>query len=190
MQMCPRSEPILLPLAPTIAGAIAEYLRLVTWEFYINLERDPNISAKNSIAHWQQNLPVRRVPTSQYQYVSPIAHQLAAKFQLTPLEICQNLPLSVLTVPSATNSGLEIDVSYTDAGDIDIRLDPRSISLWLNYLHDLPSARLLPPLQSRSIPATAIDVSVLHLAADDTRLVSLRLPTTGEMRSQSRRKPT
>jgi hypothetical protein len=163
MQMCPRSEPILLPLAPTIARAIAEYLRLVTWEFYINLDfdrdRDSNISANDSLAHWQQNLPVRRVPTSQYQYVSPIAHQLAAKLRLTPLAICQNLQLFIGTSPIEPNSGIEIDMWYVDSGDIYIRLDPHSISRWLNYLHDLPYAELPHP-KSRSSSATAIDLSI------------------------------
>jgi hypothetical protein len=166
MQMCPRSEPILLPLAPTIALAIAEYLRLVTWEYYINLthsrERSINISDCDSLANWQQNLPVRRVPTSQYQYVSPIAHQLAAKLQLTPLEICQNLQLCSFDLPSDRNSGMEIDVWYSEAGDIYFQLDPRSISLWLNYLHDLPYEKLAI-FATRSIPATAIDASSLSV---------------------------
>jgi hypothetical protein len=167
MQMCPRSEPILLPLAPTIAGAIAQYLRLVTWEYYINLPRDrdrsTNISTSDSLATWQQNLPVRQVPTSQYQYVSPIAHQLAAKLQLTPLEICQNLQLSVLAIPSSPNSGLEIDVWYADSGDIYLQLASHSISLWLSYLHDLPSQELPQP-NFRSIPTTEIAPSSLSVA--------------------------
>jgi hypothetical protein len=168
MQMCPRSEPILLPLAPTIAGAIAEYLRLVTWEFYINLcrdrHRDGNISASDSLANWEQNLPVRRVPTSQYQYVSPIAHQLAAKLKLTPLEICQNLQLSILAIPIGTNYCLEIDVWYVDSGDIYIQLAPQSISLWLNYLHNLPCEELSAVANRSSLPATAIDASSLSVA--------------------------
>ena len=167
MQMCPRSELILLPLAPTIAGAIAEYLRLVTWEYYINLTRDldrsTNISASDSRANWQQNLPVRRVPTSQYQYVSPIAHQLAAKLQLTPLEICKNLQLSGLAIPSVTNSGLEIDIWYADSGDIYLQVDPRSISLWLSYLHDLPSEELSQPNWRSSVSTTAIDTASLSV---------------------------
>ncbi len=168
MQMCPRSEPILLPLAPTIAGAIAEYLRLVTWEYYINLpygrDRLTNISASDSLANWQQNLPLRRVPTSQYQYVSPIAHQLAAKLQLTPLELCQKLQLSILARSIGTNSCLEMDVWYADSGDIYFRLDPRSISLWLNYLHDLPRQELSQPIARSSPVATTIDTSDLSIA--------------------------
>lgn len=168
MQMCPRSKPILLPLAPTIAGAIAEYLRLVTWEFYINLRRDRNrdgnISASDSLANWQQNLPVRRVPTSQYQYVSPIAHQLAAKLKLTPLEICQNLHLSLIDIPIGTNYCLKMDVWYVDSGDIYIQLDPRSISLWLNYLHDLRCEELSAVANRSYFPATTIDTSSLSLA--------------------------
>ncbi len=168
MQMCPRSEPILLPLAPTIAGAIAEYLRLVTWEYYINLPHDrvraTNSLASDSLANWQQNLPLRRVPTSQYQYVSPIAHQLAAKLQLTPLELCQNLQLSVRAISIDPNYCLKVDVWYEDAGDIYFRLDPRSISLWLNYLHDLPCAELPPPTALSTWLATEFDASSLSVA--------------------------
>jgi hypothetical protein len=168
MQMCPRSEPILLPLAPTIAGTIAEYLRLVTWEYYINQPHDrdraTNISASDSLANWQQNLPLRRVPTSQYQYVSPIAHQLAAKLQLTPVELCQKLQVAILARSIDTHSYLEMDVWYAESGNIYFRLDPRSISLWINYLHDLPRQELSQPIAHSAVTVPESDNLSLSVA--------------------------
>ncbi len=156
MQICPGSESILLPLTPTIAGAIVDYLRWVTWEFYINLppdrERNTTASVSDSLANWQQKLPLRRVPTSQYQYVSPIAQRLAAKLQLTPLEICQNLPLQHILPHFHPNvAQLELRCWYNEAGYIYFQLSAEAIAIWLDYLHALPLARLserISPLQA------------------------------------------
>ena len=150
MRMFPFSASILLPLAPTIAGTIAEYLRLVTTEFYINpphtCERTTDLSCSDLLATWQLKLPIRRVPTSQYQYVSPIAHRLAAKLQLTPLEICQNLPSPIQAGAVGNLDRLEMDVWYEESGYIYFQLCRRSIVTWLNYLHDMPLETLPPQI--------------------------------------------
>ncbi len=210
MRIFPLSESILLPLAPTIAGTIAEYLRLVTIKYYtarpqnedtpaIWADRDllrpaeklhqrtSDSSASDSSINLRIELPIRRVPTSQYQYVSPIAHRLAAKLRSTPLEICQNLPLPVQAGVIGNLDNLEMDVWYDESGYIYFQLHPRSIVTWLNYLHDLPRDALPPPI---SLPESVIDrefdpsslsvaiyaharcCSVLALARTD-RLISL-----------------
>jgi hypothetical protein len=180
MRIFPLSESILLPLAPTIAGTIANYLRLLATEYYINRPQPGDIPAigadtvaktplmpaekiyqstsdspasDSSINLWME-LPIKRVPTSQYQYVSPIAHRLAAKLQLTPLEICQNLPSPIQAGVVGNLDGLEMDVWYDESGYIYFQLDPRSIVTWLNYLHDLPREALPQPI---SLPESIVD---------------------------------
>ena len=190
--MYPRSESILLPLAPTIAGTIAEYLRLAIIEYYIN--RPQNVdnvaigtaiagakdlsmpaeklhlrtsdgSASDSPINLRIEIPIRRVSTSPYQYVSPIAHRLAAKFHITPLEICQNLRSPIQAGVTSTLDRLEIDAWYDDSGYIYFQLSPRSIVNWLNYLHDLPGDALPPPIYPpESVIDRAFDPSSLSVA--------------------------
>ena len=142
MKISPIADKILLPLAPTIAGTIADYLQLMTQEVYIYLSQncdnvDPDL-LQNRFWHWQFEKSIRLVSTSQYQYVSAIAHRLAAKLSLTPLEICQNLQPDSSAVIVDPNFCLELCCWYNDAGYIYFQISPRSIAVWLNYIHDLP----------------------------------------------------
>jgi hypothetical protein len=148
----PLSDPIVLPLAPTIAGTIADYLQSIAQELYVSLSTNYD-NANTEFAQdlfWHEDLgrngvksnrfaaSIGCVPTLQYQYVSPIAHRLATKLGLTPLEICQRLqPLS----PSlAVNPRDRLDLYcwYNDSGYIYFQLAPTTIAIWLNYIHDLP----------------------------------------------------
>jgi hypothetical protein len=147
LKIFPVSGTILLPVAPTIAGAIADYLRLLTQVVYGHLSQDCDNTAtklpQDLAWYWQFEKSIRLVPTSQYQYVSTIAHRLSANSALSPLEICQNLELSI-TVAIITDknvdrcSWLELDCWYNEAGYIYFQLVPSSIDRWLNYIHDLP----------------------------------------------------
>lgn len=152
MKIFPLSDPILLSLAPTIANTIADYLQSIASETDIKslkkncaddvVELQPDLS-------WQQQFQrsIRQIPTLQYQYVSTIAHQLAAKSALTSLEICQQLQTSISTLTVGNSSPdtfqdrslyLELCSWYNEASYIYFQLTPESIEIWLNYIHDLP----------------------------------------------------
>jgi hypothetical protein len=93
--------------------------------------------------HGQFQRSIRQIPTSQYQYVSTIAHHLAAKSALTPLEICQNLDLSIPTVAGLDRfANLKLDCWYNEASYIYFQPTPESIEIWLHYIHDLPLEQL------------------------------------------------
>jgi hypothetical protein len=148
VKIFPFSDPILLPLAPTIARTIADYLQSIAQK--PNLNSRPKNWARDVIelppdldGHGQFQRSIRQISTSQYQYVSTIAHQLAAKSALTPLEICQNLDIPILTLTAIEQSAhLELDCWHNEASYIYFQLVPRSIELWLNYIHDLPLEQL------------------------------------------------
>ena len=148
VKIFPFSDPILLPLAPTIARTIADYLQSIAQKPHLNslqknwagdvIELQPDLDW-----HGQFQRSIRQIPTSQYQYVSTIAHQLAAKSALTPLEICQNLDISIPTPAVVDRSiNLELDCWYNEASYIYFQLTAKSIEIWLNYIHDLPLAQL------------------------------------------------
>jgi hypothetical protein len=148
----PLSDLILLPLAPTIVGTIADFLQLMAQELYVNSSNN----CDNFITEFQQDFAwgeylgqngtskirfarsIRLVPTSQYQYVSTIAHRLAAKSIFTPVEICQQLHLPMPTSAIDIDDRLEVYCWYNDAGYIYFQFTPESIAKWLNYIHDLP----------------------------------------------------
>ncbi len=136
------SDLISLPLAPTITGVIADYLQLLTQEIYGHISQDyENIITERSPElswHWYFEGSIRQVPTSQYQYVSTIAHRLAAKSLLTPLEICQSLQLPISSPIIQACSRLELCCWYNDSGYIYFQLTPEAIATWLDYIHDLP----------------------------------------------------
>lgn len=174
----PVSSPLLLPLAPTIAGTIANYLQLMTREVFGNLSHNcDNVVPKlppDLCGHWQFEQSLKLVTSSPYQYVSTIAHRLAAKSPLTPMEICHHLqpPIGVAIDPRCC---LELGCWFNDAGYIYFELTPRSIGLWLNYIHDLPltidpTARLSAP--TIAIYAHARCCSVLQLAQSE-KLVAI-----------------
>jgi hypothetical protein len=118
--------------APTIAGILTSYLRLITQGIYLKLATnyDKNITQR------PLNLVIRRLPTARYQYVSPIAHQLAVTLRLTPLEICQNLQSQIQLFNGSNFFILEIHCWYTDAGYIHFQLMPTAIAIWLNWIQD------------------------------------------------------
>jgi hypothetical protein len=146
VKIFPCSDPILLPLAPTITGTIADFLQLTAQELYLSY---PN-NCDNAITEFPQDLSRNAinnicfatslwlVPTSRYQYVSTIAHRLAAKSGLTPLEICQQLQPSIPSLTIDPVDRLKLHYWYNDAGYIYFQLTPDAIATWLNYIHNLP----------------------------------------------------
>jgi hypothetical protein len=144
VKIFPLSDPILLPLVPTIASTIADYLQSIAQKPNINSlqknwARDVIELQPDLYGHGQFQRSIRQIPTLQYQYVSTIAHQLAAKSSLTPLEICQNLHIPIPTLTVVERSvHLELYCWYNDASYIYFQLTPKSIEIWLNYIHDLP----------------------------------------------------
>ncbi len=151
MKTLHRSNPIVLPLMPSIAGGIAEYLQLAVAGIY------PDSGSPNDrfVTNGGKNLPIRRVPKSRYQYISPIAHQLSAKSHLTPLAICQSLLAYIPTDIKPLSPQLEIQYWYTDSGYICFQLPPRSIALWLDYIY---TWKPQPPIELRS--SADIDLSL------------------------------
>ncbi len=148
VKIFPLSDPILLPLAPTIARTIADYLQSIAQKPQIDslqkdwvrdvIELQPDLDW-----HGQFQRSIRQIPTSQYQYVSTIAHQLAAKSSLTSLEICQNLDIPIPTLTVVERSvHLELDCWYNAASYIYFQIAPKSIEIWLNYIQYLPLEQL------------------------------------------------
>jgi hypothetical protein len=145
------TDPILLPLAPTITGIIADYLQSIARKLYINVlhncdnigtERSPKLALSGqcdgfNIRGNAYAKSIREVPTLPYQYVSTIAHQWAAKLSLTSLVICQQLQSSISSSAIAGDC-LELDCWYNEAGYLYFQLTPQSIVNWLDYIHDLP----------------------------------------------------
>jgi hypothetical protein len=151
MKIFPLSDPILLPLAPAITRTIADYLQSITQEHYLNSLNQNRASIVTELPQdlswqWQCQRSIRQISIPQYQYVSTIAHQLAAKLALTPLEMCQNLdiPLPALTV-EAQSSRLKLECWCNPGGYIYCQLSDEAISTWLNYIHDLPLQQLDSP---------------------------------------------
>jgi hypothetical protein len=148
----PLSDSIVLPLAPTIAGIIADYLQSIAQELYVSL----STNCDNANTEFAQDLPwyeiggrngvnssrfaasIRLVPTLQYQYVSPIAHRLTTKLGLTPLEICQQLQPPSPSLAVSTGDRLELSCWHNDSGYIYFQIAPETIATWLNYISDLP----------------------------------------------------
>ncbi len=82
-----------------------------------------------------RNLAIRRIPNSRYRYISPIAHQLAAKSSLTPIAICQSLAEYLPPRIDPLSPQMEIESWYTDEGYFCFQLTPASISTWLDYIY-------------------------------------------------------
>jgi hypothetical protein len=164
VKIFPFSDPIRLPLAPTIASTIADYLQSIAQKPNINSlqkngARDVIELQPDLYSHGQFQRSIRQIPTSQYQYVSTIAHQLAAKSVLTPLEICQNLDISIPTLTVVERSAhLDLNCWYSEASYIYFQLAPKSIEIWLNYIHDLPFEQL--GCTGASTPTSSLDVAI------------------------------
>ncbi len=177
MKIFPVSSPILLPLAPTIAGTIANYLQSIAHKNFGHLSHNydyvaPKLSPLGE--HWQFEQSLKLATSSPYQYVSTIAHRLAAKSSFTPVEICHHLqpPIGDAIDPRCC---LELSCWFNDAGYIYFELAPKSIALWLNYIHDLPLT--IERIGQLSAPTIAIYAharccSVLQLAQSE-KLVTI-----------------
>ncbi len=141
MKIFPLSDPILMPLAPTIAGKIADYLQVMTQQVYgrslHNCDNFATDMTQDRTWHGQCQQSIKLTTTSPYQYVSTIAYRLAAKSVFTPLEVCQQLkPLTL--VANAANDRLDLCCWYNAAGYIYYQPTTGSIARWLDYVHDLP----------------------------------------------------
>jgi hypothetical protein len=179
MKIFPLSDPILLPLAPTMAEKIADYLQVTTQQVYgRSLNNYDNVATdmtQDLTWHRQCQQSIKLATTSPYQYVSTIAHRLAAKSSFTPLEICQQLkPLTL--VAHVTDDRLDLCCWYNAAGYIYFQPTTGSIARWLNYIHDLPLSVCLTPDRTPEIRiaiyAHARCCSTLELAASE-KLVTI-----------------
>jgi hypothetical protein len=154
------SDPILLPLAPTIAGTIANYLQLMTQQVHLRLLHNCNNVATELPPDWdwdwQSKRSIQIVTTTQYQYVSTIAHQLAAKSSLNPLKICENLQLPVPNELPTKLSGLELACWYNDSGYIYFQVADTAIERWLKYIHTIPLKPELHVDRAFPVPTVAI----------------------------------
>lgn len=182
------SDTIIIPVTSTIARAIAEYLQLIIPKVVTNSAENFNNIRENLSTELSAEYPspqdfaesIRLVPTSQYQYVSTIAHRLAARSSLTPVEICQELLLSTASITVNHSSRLEMSCWYNEAGYSYFQLTPESVMIWLNYIHDLPinfclnQDCVLPPMLDINVAiyAHARCCSLLKLA-ETSRLVTI-----------------
>ncbi len=124
------SDSVSVTLTPTIAGILTDYLRLATQKIHVSqLTKFSKI-----ITQLPLNLVIRRLPTLRYQYISPIAHQLAATLGLTPLEICQNFQLQIDSIGNNGAPTVEMSCWYTDASYIHFQFTPAAIAMWLNSI--------------------------------------------------------
>jgi hypothetical protein len=169
------SDPISLPLTPTISGTISDYLQLLNRQAYVSSPRNcDNLateSAPDGSWHWQYKSSIRLVTTSPYQYVSTIAHRLAARSSFTPLEICQNFQPPIRSIATPADANLDLDCWYNEAGYLYFQVTAESICKWLNYIHDLPlNLQLNPECRSSAsiaVYAHARCCSCLKLAATE-----------------------
>jgi hypothetical protein len=159
---------------PSIAGGITKYLELAVARIY----PDSIQSDDRFVTDRRKNCPIRRLPKSRYQYISPIAHQLAAKFQLAPLAICQSLFSSIPLDLEPLSPQLEILCWYTDKGYICFQLTPRSIALWLDYIYTWKAPQ---PIELKY--PVDVDLSIAVYARDRCRSI-LRLACTEGLISQ------
>jgi hypothetical protein len=171
------SDPILLPLAPAITGTIADYLGLLSDRVYLYLSRSRNNLAPelptDGSWFWQYQHSIKPVPTSPYQYVSTIAHRLAAKSSLTPLEICQICQPPMLPPAVDVAAGLELGCWYNDAGYLYFQITPAAIEQWLDYLDRLPPLDLAAAPAHRHITGTSGSALAIYAHARCCSLLKL-----------------
>jgi hypothetical protein len=183
VKIFPLLDSILLSLSPTIAGTITDYLYSTAESLYGHSSRNcDNADTEllhDLVWHWYCQRSIRQVSTLQYQYVSTIAHRLAAtslltkseealplqgRVSLTPLEICQKLQRSILAPTVNPGDLLELCCWCNDAGYIYFELTPQAIAIWLEYIQDLPIDSLAKPLPWRiELPtkqAVTVDIAL------------------------------
>jgi hypothetical protein len=138
---------------PSVAGVIRNYLQLGLARIYL----DSSPPGDRFIANSGKNLPVRRVSNSQYQYISPIAHQLAATSSLTPLTIAQTLWECLPPELTSSSPQMEMQYWYTDKAYLCFQFTPRSIATWLDYIYTETPAPIAIGWQDRP----NVDLSIL-----------------------------
>jgi hypothetical protein len=131
----PLYDSILLGLNPSIMAEISDYLRVNTQKIYINSATDNDKIVTRSTLE----IPIYRINLAEYQYVSPIAQVVAAKIDLTPVEICQRLQLPLATANVSHFNHLQLMVWCSDSGQIYFQITPSSMMIWLDYIHSLQS---------------------------------------------------
>jgi hypothetical protein len=129
----PLYDLISLALHPSTMAEISDYLRIITQKIYINLATSDDKIVTRSILE----IPIHRSNVVQYQYVSQIAHVLAAKIGSTPMAICQSLQLIPATANVSHHNHLELRIWCSDTGQIYFQLTPSSLLIWLDYIHKL-----------------------------------------------------
>ncbi len=130
----PLYDSISLGLNPSIMAEIRDCLRVTTQKIYINsTTNDDKIVTRSRL-----DIPIYRINVAQYQYVSQVTQVLATKIDLTPVEICQKLQMTLSTVNSIQPNHLKLRVWYSDTGQIYVRVNPSSMLTWLDYIHTLP----------------------------------------------------
>jgi hypothetical protein len=155
----PLYDSISLALNPSIMAEISDYLRVTTQKIYINSTTNDDRIVTRSILE----IPIYRINVAQYQYVSQITHVLAARIDLTPVEICQSLQLTLPPANVSHHNHLKLRIWHSDAGQIYFQLTPSSILLWLDYIHTLQlnvDRVANAPMKIRSGSATQSPVSV------------------------------
>jgi hypothetical protein len=112
---------------------ISDRLRIITQKIHVNSTTNDDRIVTRSIL----DIPIYRINVAQYQYVSQIAHVLAAKLDSTPVEICQSLQLASATAKVSHHNHLELRVWCLETGQIYFQLLPNSMLIWLDYIHKL-----------------------------------------------------
>jgi hypothetical protein len=129
----PLYDSISLGLNPSIIAEISDYLRVTTQKIHINLSANDDKFVTRSIL----KIPIYRINVAEYQYVSQVTQVLAAKIDLTPVEICQSLQIAVTPVNIGHHNHLKLRVWCSDLGQIYFQLVPSSMLTWLDYIHGL-----------------------------------------------------
>ncbi len=179
MKIFPLYDLISLGLRPSILAEISDYLQLSSQKIYINSSNnDDRIITRSTL-----EIPLDRINVAQYQYVSQIAHVLAAKLNLTPLEICQSLPITLATANISDHDRLKLRIWCSDAATIYFQLPPSSILIWLDYLHGLQFEYCDNPIAQMRIdsgfpPQSLVSVSMYAHARCCARL---RLASTEQI---------
>ncbi len=167
----PLYDSISLALNPSIMAEISDYLRIITQKIYINSAIDDDKIVTRSVLE----IPIYRINVAQYQYVSQIAHVLAAKIDLTPVEICQSLQLTLAMAKVSHHNHLKLRIWCSETGQIYFQLTPSSMLLWLDYIHALQLsvdrvANVPTRIHSGSVTQSPVSVAIYAHARCCARL--------------------
>jgi hypothetical protein len=158
---------IFTPLSPTIAKSIVKLLQPIVKQF----DREFRHNCDRKIPDAPIAIPVRRVPTTGYRYVSAIAHTLSGRYKLPPLTIANTLHSDLLALDVVGAEGLGLWLSLGDAGYLYWDLSPLEIAGWLEYLHRTP-----PQIELKTFSPSPLNPSLeLAMYARDRCRSVLRL---------------